>query len=99
MPKHVYTQRADTTRYHVEFSPSTLYGWFEHHTLGDQRGGGLWFEKRDMLSFGLTDYDGVSELPRQVIDQLVEWGIEVDPEFYPDTPSASPRLNVGGGCL
>ena len=54
------------------------YGYFEFYDLetGGERyyaEGGLWF-----LNGLLTDYDGVCELPEQIISKLKEWGYTVD---------------------
>jgi len=40
-------------------------GSFEHNELGEDWGGGLWFEGTN-----LTDYDGVSDLPKEVAKWL-----------------------------
>lgn len=40
-------------------------GYFEHNTLGDGCGGGLWLEGMEV-----TDYDGVFELPKEVREAL-----------------------------
>jgi hypothetical protein len=55
-------------------------GWFEHMQLGDECGGGLWFEKvRGKLR--LIDYDGVFSLPRPVIDGIRALGAIVPRDF------------------
>jgi|APSaa5957512535_1039671.scaffolds.fasta_scaffold02513_6 hypothetical protein len=40
-------------------------GSFEHNMLGEDCGGGLWFDES-----GLYDYDGVYALPKKVIKML-----------------------------
>lgn len=47
-------------------------GYFEHKKWGDEYGGGLWFEDKQ-----LVDYDGVADLPDEVWDKLEESGYEV----------------------
>lgn len=49
------------------------YGFFEHVRLGDECGGGLWFEGKE-----LVDYDGVYSLPPEVKDMLTNKGYKVD---------------------
>ena len=50
------------------------YGYFEHKLLGENCGGGLWFDSQDRL----LDYDGVYELPREVINELLARGYNLD---------------------
>lgn len=47
-------------------------GYFEHNDLGDEWGGGLWFEGKE-----LRDYDGVFALPKEVATCLRENGFIV----------------------
>lgn len=59
----------------------TIWGWdnrgyFEHHKFGDNCAGELWFEGTE-----LTDYDGVFELPKEVIKALEGQGFVVDEDF------------------
>jgi len=76
---HQYTQVLDAGKFEIRVSPTTNYGYFEHNELGEDCGGGLWFDGNN-----LTDYDGVFELPRTVADALVQAGYTVEPEFFPD---------------
>jgi len=55
-------------------------GYFEHNHLGDECGGGLWFEVTDNVKT-LVDYDGVFALPREVTAALESAGIKVEEEF------------------
>lgn len=48
-------------------------GWFEHEELGDECGGGLWFAPRE-----LVDYDGVFELPKEIVTMLRDRGYVVE---------------------
>ena len=52
-------------------------GYFEHHKLGDNCAGELWFEGGE-----LTDYDGVFELPKEVIEAIENAGFVVDDEDF-----------------
>lgn len=73
MSEHNYTIDLTGERFETKISPSTNYGYFEHHRLGDNCGGGLWFNGKE-----LVDYDGTSFLPREVAKKLREAGYEVD---------------------
>ena len=67
---HVYTEGLEKGNWMVEISPTTQYGYFEDVVTGC--GGGLWFEGRE-----LVDYDGVFELPKDVVDMLSGAGYDV----------------------
>ena len=55
-----------TTNFTVEiFDEKPLRGYFEHNELGDNCAGELLFEGNDLI-----DYDGVCELPKEVIHML-----------------------------
>ena len=60
--------------YSVEIDTAAQYGCFENKRHGG--GGGLWFE-----GLKLVDYDGVFELPAEVIEQLRANGFAVDETF------------------
>ena len=60
---HTYTESLEKGNWEVKISPTTQYGYFENVKTGS--GGGLWFEGRELI-----DYDGVFELPKDVIDIL-----------------------------
>lgn len=62
----------------VEVDTKENYGHFENQVNGG--GGGLWFVKENGLLV-LEDYDGVFQLPTQVIDCLLEMDILVDESF------------------
>lgn len=69
-----------TANFEIQVDTAATYGYFEHNELGDECGGGLWFERHgDKLS--LTDYDGVACLPLEVSDALIEAGFVVNEEF------------------
>lgn len=79
---HDYSLKApEGGRYQVEVSPTTKYGWFEHNELGDESGGGLWFDTTESGQLNLIDYDGVFELPKDVIEALVRLGCQVGEDF------------------
>jgi len=63
----------------IDIAPDDKYGYFEHNELGDECGGGLWFD--DELK--LTDYDGVFELPNEVKVTLYKFGY-IRKEEYED---------------
>lgn len=57
-------------------------GYFEHNHYGDDFAGGLWY---DIIDSTLTDYDGVYELPMEIITALRHEGrIHVPLVFEPD---------------
>jgi hypothetical protein len=62
-----FNLKMGTQNFTVEVDTKVKYGCFEHDTLGDNCGGGLWFDKDLMLE----DYDGVFELPSEVKNILV----------------------------
>jgi hypothetical protein len=69
--------KLDTKNFSVRVTESTLHGWFEHNELGDNCGGELLFEvENDVIT--LVDYDGVFELPSEVIRALHGHGINVE---------------------
>jgi hypothetical protein len=74
---HNYTQVLDSGKFTIRISPSTNYGYFEHTIMGEDCGGGLWFDGNE-----LTDYDGVFELPKTVAQVLVQAGYHLEPEFF-----------------
>lgn len=67
---HVYTESLEKGNWMVEISPTTQYGYFENVKTGS--GGGLWFDGPE-----LVDYDGVFELPKDVVDMLEGAGYDV----------------------
>ena len=67
---HVYTEGLEKGNWMVEISPTTQYGYFENVKTGG--GGGLWFDGPE-----LVDYDGVFELPKDVVDMLAGAGYDV----------------------
>jgi len=67
---HVYTENLEKGNWEVKISPTTQYGYFENVKTGS--GGGLWFDGPE-----LVDYDGVFELPKDVVDMLSGAGYDV----------------------
>jgi len=58
-----------TPHFIVEVDTREAYGYFEHLIWGENKGGGLWFDKEgNRLS--LRDYDGTYTLPKEVFDAL-----------------------------
>lgn len=68
--------RTHKGKFEVVINPAENFGYFEHEDYGDEWGGGLWFEGKS-----LTDYDGVYELPAEVIAGIRELGYTVGREF------------------
>lgn len=70
-----------TNNFEVMVDTGARYGYFEHLRLGDNCGGGLWFEPLEGGVLALVDYDGVFELPGEVKDSLTRAGFILDEEF------------------
>lgn len=68
-------------KYEVKIDSQAQYGYFEHETLGEDRGGSLWFSNDE-----LVDYDGpcVSGLPKDVVTAIESLGFKVDSDFHAD---------------
>jgi hypothetical protein len=67
--------RATNGRYEVFIDKD--YGYFEHEIYGDEAGGGLWFENKELI-----DFDGMMVLPIEVAECIKELGYKVDVEQY-----------------
>lgn len=67
-------------KFEIKVDTAALYGYFEHEELGDECGGGLWFEKCPE-GLELTDYDGVCCLPKRVAIGLRELGFIVEEDM------------------
>lgn len=65
-----------TDHFDVKVDTKEQHGYFEHHELGDECGGELIFDGNELI-----DYDGVFELPTEVIKALREMGFTVDKDF------------------
>lgn len=64
-------------KFEVQIDTKAGYGYFEHDTLGDECGGGLWFDENKIL----LDADGTSSVPISVAIGLRKHGFHVDEEF------------------
>ena len=76
-----FTQAFTTVHYDIKIDPSECYGYFEHHTLGDLQGGGMWFHKDEAGRMELVDFDGTYELPSEVFHALRRMGCVVSDIF------------------
>lgn len=87
MSNYNFDTKLNTKNFTVEIDTQANYGYFEHNDLGDEWGGGLWFDPLPMSEAGLTkklelvDYDGVFELPAEVREALRGAGFIVGEEF------------------
>ncbi len=83
-----FTKKIQKGHFDIQIDEKETYGYFEHDELGDECGGGLWFEKTTLPKHGetltLIDYDGVGVLPKNVCRGLVELSIIVPDEFWPN---------------
>ena len=69
--------KVTTDNFTVEiFDKTPLRGYFEHNELGDNYAGELLFD-----GLSLIDYDGVFELPKEVIQILRDMDFYVAEEF------------------
>lgn len=73
MSEYNFNLNLSTPLYTIEIDTTEQYGYFEHNELGDEKAGGLWFD-----GLRLSDYDGVYELPRQVIAALINSGYQLE---------------------
>lgn len=71
-----FTLKTVSGKFEIGIDPIAQYGYFEHETLGDECGGGLWFEKGRLI-----DYDGVFSPPKSVIKGIREVGFIVPRDF------------------
>ena len=62
----------NTGNFEVALANDGEYGYFEHNELGDESGGGLWFKDG-----AIYDYDGVAELPSEVVVELENRGVDI----------------------
>lgn len=68
-----FTLKAQVGKFDVQIDPVAMYGFFEHEDLGDECGGGLWFDTDKEL----LDYDGVFELNADVKTAITNLGYSV----------------------
>ncbi len=61
-----------TDNYEVALHNNGDSGYFEHLELGEDKAGGLWFDNGKIY-----DYDGVYMLPKEVIDELKNRGVDI----------------------
>ena len=78
-----YNLNLSTNKFEIWIDTNGKYGWFEDKVVGDENGGGLWFDT-DMK---LTDYDGVYFLSDDVRNQLMRNNF-ITQEFYENSSSS-----------
>lgn len=78
-----YSVNLSTNKFEIWINTDARYGWFEDKRLGDENGGGLWFDE-DMK---LKDYDGVYFLPNDVRNQLMRNNF-ITQEFYENSSTS-----------
>ncbi len=78
MSDYYFNQKINTKHFEIGIDLRSRYGYFEHIHLGDECGGGLWFDDEMFL----VDYDGVFSLPEEVYDALSEHHYLIDSEDY-----------------
>lgn len=69
-----------TANYTIHYDPATLRGDFEHNTRGEYSAGMLIFEAMEAEpgKVELIDYDGVTQLPKEVKECLKNQGFNLD---------------------
>ena len=78
-----YNVNLSTNKFEIWINTEAKNGWFEDKIVGDENGGGLWFDK-DMQ---LEDYDGVYFLPDDVRNQLMRNNF-ITQEMYENSSSS-----------
>jgi hypothetical protein len=63
-------------KWEVSIDEESMYGYFEHDDFGE--GGGIWFEKNADGVLEVSDFDGVFQLPNDVISVIRELGFVVE---------------------
>lgn len=71
MEKYNFNKKEQVGSWLVEVDTQAQYGYFEHQETGTE--GGLWFKNNELI-----DYDGVYEIPRQVVMALQSMNLNVD---------------------
>jgi hypothetical protein len=67
-----------TANFDLYMTDDKFRGYFEHNELGEDCAGGLWFYHNDEGKLSLLDYDGVFELPAEVIATMEELGYDMN---------------------
>ncbi len=73
MTQYEFNRKVQKGKFEIGIDEHAAYGYFEHEELGDECGGGLWFDKEGE-KLVLRDYDGVYSLPNDVIAAIEEMG-------------------------
>lgn len=66
----ILNKQVDTKNFNIHFfneKDGVIQGSFEHNQYGEDVGGGLWVRDHELF-----DYDGVHNLPEEVIQTLVK---------------------------
>jgi hypothetical protein len=66
-----FDKKTQVGKWSIDIDSERQYGFFEHDDYGE--GGGLWF-----VDNMLVDYDGVYELPDNVIKGIEDLGFNAD---------------------
>lgn len=72
MNQYNFDKALTTVKYTVGIDSNANYGYFQNDITGTE--GGLWFNSNKEL----TDYDGVFELPNEVILMIESLGFNAD---------------------
>lgn len=74
MTTYNFTHKTENGKWEIAIDKAAQYGYFENMNSGG--GGGLWFEQNRM-----SDFDGVFELPKDVIKAIRQLGFTVPRDF------------------
>lgn len=77
-----YYIKLTTHHYEVAVDTRAKYGYFEHLRYGDERAGNLWFAVNPAGYMYLIDYDGMFDLPAEVVNALRGAGIQVNDNLF-----------------
>lgn len=87
MAGYTFDVKLHQGKFDVQVDTAMCYGYFEHDELGDECGGGLWFDRvaipEDPVGSQLVliDCDGTSSLPKSVAKALRDAGFIVSEDF------------------
>lgn len=71
MALYLFDRVSKVGKWTVQIDTNEQYGFFEHDDYGE--GGGLW-----LVDNALEDFDGVFELPSEVIEAIENCGFNAD---------------------
>lgn len=84
---HQYNLTGETAFFDIKLDTEALYGYFEHRIIGEDFSGFMYFDKIMAVTAAkrgleLTSFEGVSEIPAQVVSWLREEGVLIGDVVY-----------------